>query len=103
VYFFLSVALLTLLIYNEMSQGRVTMAWGVEAVFMFLFALIAGERSFRLAGLGLLLGCVVKIVLLDVWRQQKADRFITFIILGVALLLVSYLYTRYTEAIRRYL
>jgi uncharacterized membrane protein len=56
-----------------------------------------------LAGLGLLLVCVAKIVVLDVWRQERADRFITFIILGVALLLVSYLYTRYSEAIRRYL
>jgi hypothetical protein len=35
-------------------------------------------------------------------RFDRSDRFITFIILGVALLLVSYLYTRYYEAIRRY-
>ncbi len=103
IYFFLPMILVTVLIFNEVSQGRVTIGWGIEAVAAFLFALIVGERSFRLAGLGLLLVCVVKIVLLDVWRQEVSDRFITFIILGVALLLVSYLYTRYSEAIRRYL
>jgi len=103
IYFFLPMILVTVLIFNEVSQGRVTIGWGLEAVAAFLFALIVGERSFRLAGLGLLLVCVVKIVLLDVWRQEVSDRFITFIILGVALLLVSYLYTRYSEAIRRYL
>jgi uncharacterized membrane protein len=95
--------LVTILIFNEVSEGRVTIGWGIEAVAAFLFALIVAERSFRLAGLGLLLVCVAKIVVLDVWRQERSDRFITFIILGVALLLVSYLYTRYSEAIRRYL
>lgn len=103
IYFFLPMILVTILILNEVSEGRVTIGWGLEAVAAFLFALIVGERSFRLAGLGLLLVCVAKIVLLDVWRQEVSDRFITFIILGVALLLVSYLYTRYSEAIRRYL
>jgi len=103
VYFFLPMTLLTFLIFNEVSTGRVTIGWGIEAVAAFLFALIVGERSFRLAGLSLLLVCVGKIVVLDVWRQERSDRFITFIILGIALLLVSYLYTRYSEAIRRYL
>jgi uncharacterized membrane protein len=103
IYFFLPMILVTILILNEVSEGRVTIGWGLEAVAAFLFALIVAERSFRLAGLGLLLVCVAKIVVLDVWRQERSDRFITFIILGVALLLVSYLYTRYSEAIRRYL
>lgn len=103
IYFFLPMLLVTILILNEVSFGRVTIAWGMEAVVAFLFALIVGERSFRLAGLGLLLVCVAKIVILDVWRQRSSDRYITLIILGVALLLVSYLYTRYSEAIRRYL
>lgn len=103
IYFFLPMALVTFLILNEVSPGRVTIGWGIEAVAAFLFALMVSERSFRLSGLGLLLVCVGKIVALDVWRQERSDRFITFIILGVALLLVSYLYTRYSEAIRRYL
>jgi hypothetical protein len=103
VYFFLAMIPVTLLIFNEVSQGRVTIAWGIEAVAAFLFALLVGERSFRLAALGLLLVCVGKIIVLDVWRQERSDRYITLIILGVALLFVSFLYTRYSEAIRRYL
>ena len=103
IYFFLPMLLVTVLIANEVSFGRVTIGWGIEAVVAFLFALVVGERSFRLAGLSLLLICVAKIGLLDVWRQRSSDRYVTLIILGVALLLVSYLYTRYAEAIRRYL
>lgn len=103
IFFFVPLAMVTALIGRDVSQGRVTMAWGVEAVIVFLFALIVGQRSFRLTGLGLLLLCVGKILLLDVWRQATSDRFATFIILGIALLLVSFLYTRYSETIRRYL
>ena len=103
IFFFIPLALITLLIARDVSEGRVTMAWGIEAVIVFLFALSVGERSFRLTGLGLLLLCVGKILVLDVWRQNKSDRFVTFIILGIALLLVSFLYTRYSEAIKRYL
>jgi Predicted membrane protein (DUF2339) len=103
IYFFLPMILVTFLIAQEVSTGRVTIGWGIEAVAAFLFALVVGERSYRIAGLSLLLGCVAKILVLDVWRQQRSDRYITFIILGVALLLVSFLYTRYSETINRYL
>ncbi len=102
-YFFLPVILVTLLILEEVSTGRVTIYWGIEGLAIFLFALAVGERSFRLTGLGLLLVCVGKVVALDVWRQQRSDRYITFITLGVALLLVSFLYTKFSETIRRYL
>jgi predicted membrane protein DUF2339 len=102
-FFFIPLALITVLICKDVEQGRVTMVWGIEAVAVFLYALAVRERTFRLTGLGLLLLCVGKIVLLDVWRQSKSDRFVTFIILGISLLLVSFLYTRYSEAIKRYL
>ena len=103
IFFFLPLTLLTILIAHDVSGGRVTMSWGIEAFVVFVFALMVGERSFRLTGLGLLLLCVAKILLLDVWRQQRSDRFVTFITLGVALLIVSYLYSRYSETIKRYL
>jgi uncharacterized membrane protein len=75
----------------------------VEAVAIFLFALAVGQRSYRLSGLGLLLLCVGKIVVIDVWGLHPRDRYLTFIVLGVALLGVSFLYTRFRETIRQYL
>ncbi|MGO9345194.1 MAG: DUF2339 domain-containing protein [Terriglobales bacterium] len=54
-------------------------------------------------GLGLLLLCVGKILSVDVWRLDPRDRYLTFIVLGAALLLVSFLYTRNREALRQYL
>ena len=103
VVFFLAVGLLTALLALEMEYGMVTLSWGVEGVGIFLLALWLGERSFRISGLGLLLLCVGKIVVIDVWHLGPRDRYLTFIVLGGALLLVSFLYTRNREALRQYL
>ena len=103
VVFFAAVGLLTVLLSLEMRHGMVTLSWGLEGVAVFLLALWLGERSFRLTGLGLLLLCVGKILLVDVWRLDPRDRYLTFIVLGGALLLVSFLYTRNREALRQYL
>jgi hypothetical protein len=103
VFFFIPFALLTAMLAVEVRIGMVTLAWGLEAVSVFLFALFVKERSFRLAGLGLLLACVTKIIVRDVWGLAPRDRYLTFIVLGTALLVVSYLYTRYREVLRQYL
>jgi hypothetical protein len=101
--FFIAVGLLTVLLAVEMRHGMVTLSWGVEGLAVFVLALLLAERSFRLTGLGLLLLCVGKILLVDVWRLDPRDRYLTFIVLGGALLLVSFLYTRNREALRQYL
>jgi hypothetical protein len=101
--FFIAIGLLSTLLALEMRHGMVTVAWGLEAVMVFLFALWVKERSFRLTGLGLLLLCAAKILAVDVWRLNPRDRYLTLIVLGAALLLVSFLYTRYRETIRAYL
>jgi uncharacterized membrane protein len=103
VLFFVPVILLTWLLAIEMRHGIVTLAWGVEGVAIFLVALWGGERSFRLTGLGVLLLCVGKIMVVDVWQLDPRDRYLTFIVLGAALLLVSYLYTRNRQLLRQYL
>jgi uncharacterized membrane protein len=103
VFFFVPFALLTAMLAVEMPTGMVTLAWGVEAFGVFALALWLKERSYRLAALGLLLLCVLKIVLRDVWGLAPRDRYLTFIVLGSALLAVSYLYTRFRTVLRQYL
>ena len=103
VVFFVAIGLLTTLLALEMRHGMVTLSWGLEGVAVFILALSLGERSFRLTGLGLLLLCVAKILFVDVWKLEPRDRYLTFIVLGAALLLVSFLYTRNKEKLRQYL
>jgi hypothetical protein len=101
--FFVPVALLTTMLALKMDHGMVTLAWGVEAVLIFVTALLVKERSYRLTGVLLLLLCVVKIIAIDAWRLAPRDRYLTFIVLGASLLLVSFLYSKYRETIRQYL
>lgn len=102
-FFFAPVVLATLMIVVKMNPGMVTLAWGVEGVIVILLGLTAGQRSYRITGLFLLLLCVGKIICRDAWRLAERDRYITFIVLGAALTAVSMLYNKYRESVRRLL
>ena len=102
-FFFAPAVLITLMIAVKMNPGIVTLSWGIEGVSVILLGLLVSERSYRITGLCLLLLCVGKIVCLDAWRLSDTDRYITFIVLGAALTLVSWLYSKYRETVRRLL
>ena len=102
-FFFAPFALAVGALAIKLSSGHITIAWSLVGVGVFLFALAVGERSYRLAGLALLLVCVVKIVLMDVWQLSPPERYTTLIVLGLALLAVSFLYTRFGKTIRKFL
>lgn len=101
--FFAPVVLLTLMLGLKMRAGMVTVSWGLEGLLIILMAIAINERSFRLTGLVLLLVCVGKVLLMDAWGLAPRDRYVTFIILGAALLAVSFLYSKYRDTIRQFL
>lgn len=103
IFFFVPVGLIVLTIEAKVNPGMVTLAWGVVGFLVILLGLLTSERSYRLTGLGLLLLCVGKIVLRDAWQLNERDRYITFIALGTALTLVSTLYSRYRDQLKRLL
>jgi hypothetical protein len=74
VFFFAPAVIMALVIAVRMHPGVVTLAWGLEGLLMILVGLVTSERSYRLAGLGLLSLCVGKIVARDAWRLQERDR-----------------------------
>jgi hypothetical protein len=101
--FFAPIVLLTLMLALRMRAGMVTVSWGIEGVAIILLALAVNERSYRLTGLSLLLVCVAKVLARDAWGLAPRDRYITFVILGAALILVNFLYIKYSDAIRKFL
>ena len=103
IFFFAPIVLVAFMIAVKMNPGMVTLSWGIEGVAVILLGLLVSERSYRLTGLFLLLLCVGKIVVRDAWLLGERDRYITFIVLGAALTLVSMLYGKYREAVRRLL
>jgi len=101
--FFAPVVLLTIMLTLQLRSGRITLGWGIEAFLILVGAFSINERSFRWTGLALLLACVVKIALIDFWRQETLDKIVTLVIMGAASLLASFLYTRYREKVRQLL
>lgn len=102
-FFFVPTVLLTVLVGLEARRSYLTAAWALEAFISFTAALPLGERSFRWFSLALLLFCVGRVLAVDIWALDPLGRIAAFLGLGLALLLVSFLYARYREVIRRYL
>jgi uncharacterized membrane protein len=94
---------MTVTLAAELRPGNLTLGWSLLGLGAFVFALPLGERSFRLSGLALLLLCVAKVLLMDVWTFNSTDRYITLIATGAALTVVSFLYTRLRDFLRKYL
>jgi Predicted membrane protein (DUF2339) len=103
VFFFAVLAMLFVWMPVDFHRGALTMAWSGLGVAIFLVALEVGERSFRLSGLGVLLFGVVKLLAVDVWGLPSVERYLLLIGVGVALLLVSFLYSRFGDRLKEYL
>ncbi len=80
-----------------------TMSWAGFAVIVFALGMILRERFHRWLGLGVLASAVGRVVLVDVWKQETIFRVLTFMALGIALLVVGFIYNKYQEKIRQWL
>lgn len=95
--------LLTGLLYHEVSGSLLTLAWGFEGLAFLGAGFSLRQRILRLEGLGLLLLCILKLFLYDLRNLETVYRILTFVALGLILLGVSWIYTRFRAQIRRYL
>jgi hypothetical protein len=102
--FFVPVALLAVLLFLKLSGGWVTIAWGAEGFAVFVLALWAKERSFRWAGLSQLMASVIKLAAYDIFFFPNWQvRALTWIGIGLLVLVVAFLYGKNREALRDYL
>jgi uncharacterized membrane protein len=99
----MALLLLTVIFYVEFPGRYRTVAWGMEGVALLAAGLGVRERILRLEGLFLLLACILKLFLYDLRNLETIYRILSFIALGVILLGVSWIYTRFRERLRHYL
>lgn len=95
--------LLAALIYREVRPSMVTLALGVQGLALMFTGLVARERVLRLSGLALLLACILKLFIYDLRELEALARIMSFVILGLILLAISWTYTRYRVQIRNFL
>ncbi len=103
VFSILATVLLTVLLFYEVSGSVLTVAWGLESLVLLAVGFALAERTLRLSGLVLLLVCTLKLFAYDVRELDALYRIISFGALGLLLLGISWLYTRFREKISRYI
>jgi hypothetical protein len=102
-YSLLASVLLAVLLFYEVSGGMLTMAWGAEALALLGAGFPLRDRLQRLSGLFLFLVCVLKLFLYDLRQLETINRILSFIVLGLLLVAVSWMYTRFRDRVQRYL
>jgi uncharacterized membrane protein len=75
----------------------------LEGIGLLVFGFPARERTLRLVGLALLLGCIGKVFVYDLRNLETMYRILSFVGLGATLIFVSFIYTRFKDQLRRYL
>jgi hypothetical protein len=80
-----------------------TVSWAVLALAVFAAGFALRERMYRWLGLAVLAGALARVVFLDVWQLALAYRVLAFMALGVVLIVLGYIYTRWQDKIREWL
>ena len=99
----LATALTTILLYHEVSGSMLTVSWGIEGILLLIAGFPLRDRVLRLSGLTLFLVCILKLFLYDLRTLDTGYRILSFIVLGLMLLSVSWIYTRFRDRIVRFL
>ncbi len=97
-----TVAGLTAWITQHNALPSLTIAWSLLALAFFAAGLVLRDRQYRLGGLALLGLSVGRVFFVDVWAFEAVFRIISFIVLGLVLLMIGYAYNRFEEKLRQW-
>jgi len=79
---------------GNLSEPLKTIFWLIWGAGLFAFGHLKSAKLFRYAGIGMFMLLIAKLYLSDVWRWDTMQRFVAFLALGVALLSVSFIYSK---------
>lgn len=89
--------LATTYFYVEASGKSLTICWSLEGLAAVGLGFMVSERWARLGGLGLLSFCILKLFIYDLRGLEGLARIFSFIVLGLVLVGVSWVYTRFKD------
>src|SRR5213078_4852866 len=84
--------LLSLTLYLRVSGSVLTIALAAQGIALLSAGLTLRHRALRLAGLALLFFCILKAFVYDLSYLETLPRIFSFIVLGLILVGVSWLY-----------
>ena len=80
-----------------------TVSWAVLAAGLFTAGFVWRERMHRWLGLFVLACAVGRVFVSDVWKLETIYRILSFMALGIVLLALGFIYTKYQDKIRQWL
>ncbi len=88
----------------EVASGfYLTASWSLLALAFFTCGIVVRDRVYRWLGLGLLACALGRIVIFDVWKLETLYRILSFMALGIVLLVLGFVYSKYQEKIKEWL
>jgi hypothetical protein len=89
---------------GEVERGfYMTASWSVLALVWFGLGILVRERVYRWLGLAVLALALGRVFVIDVWKLETLFRILSFMALGVALLLLGFVYNKYQEKFKEWL
>lgn len=89
--------------WHTATSLAITLVWTVYATLTLIAGIYWRSGWVRIFSLSLFVLTVLKVFLVDVWHLDTVIRVFAFVSLGVALLLVSFLYRRFRDRIRSWM
>jgi hypothetical protein len=80
-----------------------TAGWAVLALLLFIVGMAWRERMHRWLGLTILAGALGRVVFIEVWKLETIYKILSFMALGIVLLVLGFIYNKYQEKIREWL
>ena len=88
----------------QSSDGfYLTAGWSGLALALLVVGVALRERVYRWLGLGVLACALGRIVIFDVWKLETIYCILSFMALGIVLLVLGFIYNKYQEKIREWL
>lgn len=81
----------------------ITASWSVLAFIVLGFGFVLRERTYRLLGLAILSAAIARLFIIDVWQLETIYRILSFLVLGIVLLALGFLYNRFADFIRKWI
>jgi len=84
---------------GDQYKPGLSILWGLYALFLIVYGIRKRQIVFRVGGIVLFVATLVKLFVYDLEGAGTVTKTISFISLGVLLLVVSYLYNRYKDVL----
>jgi hypothetical protein len=95
---------LSLWVLEQQPAGfYLTASWSLLALAFFTCGIVLRERMYRWLGLGLLACALGRVVIFDVWKLEAIYRILSFMALGIVLLVLGFIYNKYQEKLKEWL